>query len=51
MLVDFRESGRKREGEREEEREREHGVVAFLMCPAWGLNPQPFRIWGDAPTS
>ena len=27
------------------------GSLNLDMCPKWGLNPQPFCVWDDAPTT
>ena len=48
MFIDF-ERGRGSERERERDRQidrQTYQSVAFCMSPNWGLNPQPFSVYG-----
>ena len=63
MLIDFREWGREREGERNIDVREKHPLVTSHTCPDRGwnpqlgmcpdleLNPQHFGVQDDAPTN
>ena len=42
FIINFRERGREREGEKDL-------LVAFFVHPNWGLKLQPFSVWDNAP--
>ena len=50
MFTDFRDRGREREREKNRDVGEKHRLVAFRICPNWGLNPQHFDVWDDQPT-